>query len=270
MIQYEADYAKIVNQVLMHGERRETRNQVTRSIFAPVIGVHCHEDMPFPILQGRQMFYKGVFGELAAFARGPKHIDDFKMFGCNYWDKWADKDGNINVDYGNAWFEGGQVDHVVNCLKNNRTDRRMLINSWRPERLGELSLPCCHYSYQFYVRDLEGTPTLDMLWIQRSTDVMIGLPSDVLLGWAMINIFAFEAGLVPGMLVMSLGDVHIYEPHIDAAVEYMRRLPDLNDMAVPEATYLPALKGLRDFCPEDVRVDSYKHLGKLENSLELF
>ena len=268
MTPYEAEYAKLINAVMVHGEHRETRNQSTKSVFAPQIMIDCSNH--FPILQGRKMFYNGVFGELAAFVRGPKHIDDFRVWGCNYWDKWADKNGTINVDYGNAWFAGDQVQYVKWCLKHNRNDRRMIINSWRPERLKDLSLPCCHYSYQFYVRRENGVPRLDMLWIQRSTDLMIGLPSDVLLGWAMIQIFAREAEIAPGTLVMSLGDAHIYTPHLEAAAEYLKRLPDLNDTPLPDARYMPRKFGLEHFTPEDVLIDSYEHLGPLENKLELF
>ena len=37
MTPYEAEYAKLINAVMVHGERRETRNQSTKSVFAPQI-----------------------------------------------------------------------------------------------------------------------------------------------------------------------------------------------------------------------------------------
>jgi len=267
MTPYEATYAKIVHAVLTYGHLRPTRNEYTRSIVGTVIAVDCED---FPILQGRKMFPEGIFGELAAFVRGPKHLKDFEEFGCNYWAKWAKPDGSINVDYGNAWLAGEQLDFVHQCLISDPYNRRMLITGWRPERLHELDLPCCHFAYQFYVREQGGDSYLDMMWTQRSTDVMIGLPSDVLLGWAMIQALAAFANLKPGVLTMSLGDTHIYEPHFTAAREYLERLPALNNMAKPTAefnreAYVGILSaGLNGFLPEHVLITSYEHLPSLK------
>ncbi len=200
---------------------RKIRNGSARSLFGHQMKVSLQDG--FPLLLGRKLYHKGVFGELAAMLRGPKHISDFTTWGCNYWSKWADEHGNINVDYGNSWldFDGvNQLESLRESLKNNPTDRRMVISSWRPNNLANLSLPCCHYAYQFYV---DNDNVIHMAWIQRSVDVMIGLPSDIIFAAAWLIMVANEFGFEPGTITLQLGDCHVYNEHIDGAKKYLEQ-----------------------------------------------
>ena len=97
MQQFEKDYAQLIQQVLTQGEKRHTRNGETTSIFGEVLKVPMNGDMIFPVLQGRHIYTKGVFGELAAMLRKPKRLSDFERWGCNYWKLWAKEDGTIIV-----------------------------------------------------------------------------------------------------------------------------------------------------------------------------
>lgn len=264
---WEQQYKTLVNEILTRGSERMTRNAVTKSIF----GAHIHIEMSegFPILTGRKMFPRGVLGELAAMLRQPKHIDDFEKWGCNYWKQWANADGSINVDYGNAWFNFNGVDQIAQIkekLANNPYDRRLLISGWRPDRLDELSLPCCHYAYQLYVADGK----LSMMWMQRSVDVMVGLPSDIVFAAAWLLAICNEFDFVPGHIVMSLGDCHLYESHWPAAQEYVERIR-ANWNVLRPATWEWVGKPGKDFCefdPSDLVINNYHPLGKLE--LELY
>ena len=111
----------------------------------------------------------------------------------------------------------------------------MIVSSWRPEALDRLSLPCCHYAYQFYVRD---NKYLDMIWIQRSVDMMIGLPSDIVLTKLMVDCLANQVGYLPGIIKMDLGDCHIYEPHIDNARNYVERVFHPDSIILPICKYI--------------------------------
>ncbi len=97
--------------------------------------------------------------------------------------------------------------------------RRHIISGWNPPGLSELSLPCCHLLYQWYVTN-DGM--LDMIWYQRSVDVMVGLPSDVILACALNQLVANNVGLRPGRVIMMMGDCHIYTRHIGGVKEYLR------------------------------------------------
>lgn len=221
MQQFEIDYAKLIEEVLSNGVVKQTRNAATRSLFGLQLKIDTHNSSKLALIQGRKMYPRGVLGELAAILREPYTVRDFEAWGCNYWSKWADESGYLNIDYGKAWYAEGQIEFLKECLANDPNNRRMLINAWRPDRLSQLSLPCCHYSYQFYVAD----GYLSMVWIQRSVDMMIGLPSDILFAHAWLIAIANEFGYKTGEITMQLGDCHIYEQHYTGQPELGGRSP---------------------------------------------
>ncbi len=240
---YEQFYAGLVSEVLYTGELRKGRNGNTRAKFCKSFSM---DSLDLPVLAGRRIYYKGVLGELAAMLRKPKSTADFEKFGCNYWDKWAEPDKSIVVDYGNAWRDFNGYDQLATLKKSlteNPTGRRHLISGWRPDRLAELSLPCCHLLYQWYVtNDLE----LEMIWYQRSVDLMVGLPSNMILASTWNQLLANELGFKPGRVHMVLGDCHIYEGHLKEVKKYLANVNELlswKHSRKPPEIYLNLKKG---------------------------
>lgn len=239
MSDYEKQYLKLVNEVLMKGDKRPTRNEATYSLFGRTLVISELRRGLFPILTSRKMHYKGVLGELAAMIRKPKHINDFKRWGCNYWDQWADEDGNLEVDYGNVWFDFdgvNQYDELIKGLTSDPFGRRHIITGWHPDRLKSTSLPCCHLLYQFYVTS-DGH--LDMMWYQRSADTMIGIPSDVIFAAAWLINLADTTRYKPGTITMVFGDTHIYVPHAGHAQKLLDSAITFGLWEMPEFDYTP-------------------------------
>ena len=257
----EQEYINITKRIIADGVPRDGRNGMTYSLPFQQLNFDLSSGH-FPLLTSRRIFYKGVLGEYAAMIRGPKHVNDFKQFGCNYWDAWADEEGNLNVDYGNAWIDYNGVDQMANVLsslRNNPADRRMVINAWRPDRLSDLSLPCCHHSYQFW----SDGKSVDLLWIQRSGDWMVGVPSDMVLASTMLLCFASLSGLTARNVKMIIGDAHIYDEHIPTAGEQCRRL-GWN----PAKYTLKPQTDLYSFLPEDLEITEYKYEPSLKYLLK--
>lgn len=220
-------YLPLIEDIMRNGTNKPSRAGDTVSLFGKSVVFDTDE---FPILQGRKMFYKGVVGELAAMLKGPTHVDDFKKEGCNYWDKFADEGGELYLDYGNLWinFNGvNQLKELIEKLKYSPNDRRMLITGWDPSNLNVLSLPCCHLLYQFYVRN---NNTVDMIWYQRSTDVMVGLPSDAMFACLFLRLIAQTAGMQAGRVTMMLGDSHIYTNHLANTLNYLRQCENIKSI----------------------------------------
>ena len=263
---WEFDYKELIYKILNKGELRDTRAGKVKSIFGEKLVINTSNK--FPLLTGRKMFYKPVLGELAAMLKKPKNVQDFKNFGCNYWDSWADKEGNLNVDYGNAWldFNGvNQLEKLVHTLKTNPTDRRMIISGWRPDKLEELSLPCCHMLYQWYVRD---NRYLDMIWYQRSVDTMIGLPSDIIVATAWNMLLANECGFRPGNIVMMLADTHIYMDHLQGAEEYLETNITNINYAKPHSN-IAAAASVFNFHPDMIELIGYKSAKPIKFKLNI-
>jgi len=270
MRNFETTYALLVNKIMNEGERREGRNGGTRSIFGESFTFDMSNSSSFPLLIGRRIFYKGILGELAAMLRGPKSLSDFEKFGCNYWEKWAKPDGSINVDYGNLWIDWNgynQLDKLINTLATNPMDRRMIISSWKPDTMAELDLPCCHYSYQWYVR---GGEFLDMIWTQRSCDTMIGLPSDIVLAATWNILIANQVGLKPGRIKMDLGDTHIYDEHEEGVQRYLDNVFSANYyMSLPEYDLLaPAGMDCTKFTPGMLGIKGYDPIETIKLELK--
>ncbi len=278
-------YCKLINKILHQGEKRSTRAGDAYSLFMETITIDIEKE--FPLLNGRKMFYKPVLGELAAMFRGPKHIDDFKKFGCNYWDAWGNSQdkvhehnlaaigndiqvGGLELDYGNAWidFNGvNQLETLIDTLRHNPHDRRMVITGWRPDRLSELSLPCCHLLYQWYVRD---NKYLDMVWYQRSVDTMVGLPSDIILAAAWTSILARDCGYTPGRINMVLGDTHIYADHVGPTLEYMRQVNKYYATSHKPITYeVNKVATCANFVPDMIDIFDYEPMPAIKFELNV-
>ena len=253
---FEYEYIHLMEELLDHGEKVETRSGPVRKMF----GLNLRFDTRHaPVLQSRRSHFKGIAGEYAAFLNGIKHIDDFKKFGCNYWDSWADDNGDIRVDYGNLWrdWDGiNQIDQVIEGIRKDPHGRRHIINAWNPGNLDSLSLPCCHYNYQFYVRE---NKYLDLLWYQRSADWCVGVPADAMLAAIMLTTFAHQTYLEPGEVHMQFGDAHIYENHVEQAELQCKIFEEIEIQDVdwhimyPASIYLfnPEMVVIKDYNPQE-------------------
>jgi len=259
MLQFEYDYGNLVSKIVRQGQTKLGRNGYTQSVFGEQLKITELRRGNFPALSRRQVYPKAVFGELAAILRKPTCVGDFEKWGCNYWSDWADVDGNLELDYGNAWFEHDQIATLKHLLRTDPSSRRMIIDAWRPERLGDLSLPCCHYAYQFYT-DQNGK-RLHLAWIQRSVDVMIGLPADIMLASALLLAVANEFGMTPGDITMQLGDCHIYNAHWQGAKDYLtvRDIPThpRYELNMPEGA------PFEEFEPSWINVTQYNPITKI-------
>lgn len=207
-------YKELVEDVLANGVKRETRNGQTLSLFGTSIKFDI-EQIGLPILSLRTIFTKGVVGEFLGFLQDAKTVKEFEDLGCPYWRLWGDKDGNLELDYPPR----EQWDMLIQGIKDDPGSRRHIINVWNHKRLDELSLPCCHFNYQFYVRD----GLLDLIWTQRSLDVAIGLPSDLILACLYLEEIGQKTGLKPGKVTMNFGDTHIYEEHLEPIVKMLTK-----------------------------------------------
>lgn len=259
-------YRNLITDILTNGEKRDTRAGKAYSVFGKSLTIDMTNS--FPVLLGRKMFIKPVLGELAAFLGGPKNVQDFKDQGCNYWDKFSSEQGELDLDYGNAWldFNGvNQLQELVDTLKRNPTDRRMIVSGWRPDRLKQLSLPCCHMLYQWYVRDGK---YLDMMWYQRSVDTMIGLPSDIILAATWNALLANEVGLTPGKLTFFLGDTHIYANHMEGVADYLRQVNYVTSVDRPKYS-LAKEASVFNFTPDMLVLEEYNTLPAIKFDLNV-
>jgi len=151
-----------------------------------------------------------------------QHLEE--DLGPIYGFQWRHGDAEYNGydhDYTNKGVD--QLENIVQMLKKNPQDRRMIVDAWvkDPKVRDTMALPPCHYSFQVTtVGD-----KLDLAWNQRSVDVLLGLPFNIASYALLLHLLAKESGFKEGKLTGFLMDTHIYVNHIDGAKEQIGRTP---------------------------------------------
>ena len=193
----------------------------------------------FPAVTTKKLAWNACISELLWFLSGSTNVNDLRqrthgslIAGKTIWDENYEnqaKDlgyhsGELGPIYGKQWRDFGGVDQiveVVNRIKTFPNDRRQIVSAWNPAELKQMALPPCHMFYQFNVRN----GYLDLQWYQRSVDVFLGLPFNIASYAALLHIVADMCELVPGDLVFSGGNTHIYSNHIEQCKEILNRTP---------------------------------------------
>ena len=224
-------YRDLLIKILREGKWKQNRTGTkTISIFGEQLRFK-NVGEKFPILTTKKIHYKSVLGELLWFLDGKmnKHLLKEK-YGVSIWDEWGnDETGELGPVYGaqwNNWNNEGinQLENLIDTLRNDPDDRRMLVTAWNPSKIKDMALPPCHWSYQAYSEILEdGKRKLHLMFNMRSLDVFLGMPFDVASYATLLIMLAQQTDHIPGDLIMNTGDTHLYENHISYVLEQITR-----------------------------------------------
>jgi len=149
-----------------------------------------------------------------------------------------------------------QIANLINELETNPDSRRLMVSAWNVGDLDQMVLPPCHYGFQMYTRELSHnerysvytkfykdkctaecftkeefdttnipTRAISLMWNQRSVDTFLGLPFNIASYGLLLMMIADEVNMVPDQLIGNLGDVHLYNNHIEQAKEQIGRTP---------------------------------------------
>lgn len=232
------EYKEILDHILENGIHKGNRTKYgTISTNAYLSRINVSQG--FPATTIKKIPFKTAVGEFLWMLSGSSNVNELReiTYGKDSTKKtiWDDNyenqgkalgytDGEMGNIYGYQWRKGkfDQLNRVIDKIKNNPDDRRMLVNSWNINDLDEMTLPPCHYGYQFYV---DGDH-LSLTFIMRSTDAALGLPFDYILYGLMLNVVAQMTGKKPLELIfINTGCLHIYENHIDGVKQMLTREP---------------------------------------------
>jgi thymidylate synthase len=155
---------------------------------------------------------------------------------------------SYDTNYAGQGFD--QLEALVKTLKSGQLNRRMLVSAWNPPALENMALPPCHYAFQVTVTNGK----LNLLWNQRSVDVMLGLPFNIASYALLLHLLAKEANLEEGKLVGFLADVHIYVNHVEGAHEQLKRNP--SEHVLPDIVTEP-FSSIFNWKAEDTQIINY-------------
>lgn len=212
------------------------------------------------------------------------------------WRAFPYYDDEVFTDEGGPNFRAvqGHVDQlkkVIDKLKSNPDDRRMIVSAWHPYWVDHCALPPCHCLFHFNTEELtleerfsifakgwnlekaklqwekEGYTDyhnlldehciprrkLNCLLYQRSCDTFLGVPFNITSYCLLTAMIAHSVNMVPGVFTHTYGDLHIYDNHMEQVAKQLLREPK----ALPKLWINPAKKGLFSLTYDDVRLENY-------------
>lgn len=149
---------------------------------------------------------------------GPAYGFQWRYYGADYDENTGNpKENNKGVD---------QLEHVLDLLQNDPYSRRIIMTTWNPLFLDKMALEPCHVLVQFYVSDpeyydLDQRKFLSIMMTQRSGDVGLGIPYNIVSYSLLCHMIAKVMNFRPKEFIHSIGDAHIYKNHISQLKEQM-------------------------------------------------
>lgn len=295
MSNWDKEYLNLCRKILKEGTEVQNRTGIN-SIKVPSHHFHFDLEEEFPILTTKQLFLRqAVLEMLWIYQAKSNDVRWLKDRDVHIWDEWEideegiwkatqnvlSKDGKlkqkeIEKDFGKKWAHTigtaygyivnkfNLTDELIDKIKNNPEDRRMVMSLWQNDYLDTAVLPSCVWSSEWDVTDGKLNA-----WVhQRSCDVPLGLPFNVTQYAVLLNMLAKTCNLKPGTLDWSIKDAHIYVNQIEGIKEQIRRMDELGDYNAPELWLNPDVNDFFDYdnsrdC-KDVKVLNYKHHGKIK------
>ena len=257
-------YKELLQKILDEGNDKSDRTGTgTVSYF----GAEMRFDLSkgFPLLTTKKVFLKGIIHELLWMISGDTNIKYLNDNGVHIWDEWADTNGDLGPIYGKQWrrvesrmksemgfditAEIDQLGGVIERIKSNPDDRRLIVSAWNVAELHEMKLPPCHAFFQFYVADGK----LSLKITQRSADMFLGVPFNIASYALLTMMVAHVCDLELGDLIWSGGDCHIYYNHLEQVQELLSR----RVRKLPKMEIVRKVKSIDDFVYEDFKLTGY-------------
>jgi thymidylate synthase len=250
-------YHDLLRLVLREGKARTDRTGTgTLSLFGAQSRYRLADG--FPLLTTKKIHTRSMIHELLWFIRGDTNIRYLRENGVTIWDEWADEKGDLGPVYGAQWraWPGpdGPIDQlaqVIEQIKTTPDSRRHLVSAWNPAQIAGMALPPCHSLFQFYVDQQEGTLSCQLY--QRSADLFLGVPFNIASYALLTHMIAQVTGYLPGDFIHTIGDLHLYQNHLDQVREQLSRKP----RALPTLRLNPAVKEIDAFTYEDITLIDY-------------
>ena len=246
----ENQYLNSLETILEKGTARSDR---TGTGTVSVFGLTMEYDISthLPVITTKKINYENVIKELLFFVSGSSDAKKLSSQGVKIWDANTSREaldrldlheyeeGDMGPMYGHQWrhwnapYEGAdknynemgidQLEGVIESIKTDPFSRRHIISTWNVEQLSEMCLNPCHVLCQFYVSS--DRKTLDCMLYQRSADMFLGVPYNIVSYSILTYMVAHLTNLKPGRFIHTIGDAHIYSTHVNAVKKQLGRTP---------------------------------------------
>lgn len=281
-------YKEIISEILINGYEYQDPNRK---------GV-LRKEIPFctlthkiteglPLIKIRKTFWKGAVSEMLLFMKGKTDIRDFWEYGIRFWDgdyaRWQGLSEETLKGKYEYWKKdpkerGWSTSHWLGAIYGHQYQKQhsifdkfkkdplitdLIVNSWQVDDLSKMSLYPCHYSFQlvgvkggFYVS-----------WNQRSTDVLLGLPINVMFYYLIGSLLEKWSGHKFLGVCGNLTKLHLYDNQIEIAKEIEELDSDYIshprlELNIEADTNLSFEEFIKEIEPDNFKVTGYKYLSE--------
>lgn len=265
----EYKYLHLLQDILNNGFRCPNRTGID-AITIPHASLSFDLGNGFPLLTTKKMAWKVMKVELEGFIKGITSKKWYQDRGCRIWDEWCNpqkvpyghdedtkrkmkEEDDLGFIYGSQWrnFNNQGYDQlrvIVDTLKKNPSDRRMVCSAFNPLVLNQQALPPCHLG--FIVNVINGK--LNLSFQMRSVDVPLGMPFNIASYSLLLHLLCKETGLKEGVMTGFFNSVHIYSNQVEGIQEQLKRTPY-------KFPYVNTSKftNIFDWCYEDTSIEEY-------------
>ena len=232
MTKFDHIYKDIVLDIINNGKMQKGNVRAKYADGTPAYTKYIHgvnfviEPDELPILQSKRVAWKTALVEMEwIWQEMSNDLDWLQERDCHIWDEWEIKEGFWNGTIGKAygyqlrdklrkinekWFN--QVEYVIHQIKNNPRSRRILTTLYNVEDLKDMALEPCVYETQWEVDDDD---YLILHVRQRSADMALGNPFNVLQYSILHRLMAKSTGKKLGSMYWNIGNAHIYDRHLE-------------------------------------------------------
>ena len=238
----------------------------------------------FPILTTKKVAFKtSVLEMLWIYQVASNDVSWLHERGVKIWNEWeipasglyAGKDfkklyqekgikenpvGTIGTAYGWIVNRYHLVKSLIETIKTDPANRRMIMSLWQNEWLETAALPSCVWNSQWNVTGGK----LNIMVTVRSNDVPLGMPFNVSQYATLCYLLAQVTGLKPGKMTYVINNAHIYENQIDGIKEQMTK----ESYPAPTLWLNPEIKDFYKFDNskelKDIRLENYQNAGTIK------
>ena len=232
MTKFDHTYKNIILDIINNGKMQKGNVRAKYADGTPAYTKYIHgvnfviEPDELPILQSKRVAWKTALVEMEwIWQEMSNDLDWLQERDCHIWDEWEIKEGFWNGTIGKAygyqlrdklrkinekWFN--QVEYVIHQIKNNPRSRRILTTLYNVEDLKDMALEPCVYETQWEVDDDD---YLILHVRQRSADMALGNPFNVLQYSILHRLMAKSTGKKLGNMYWNIGNAHIYDRHLE-------------------------------------------------------
>ena len=274
MTKWDKEYIKLCKTILKDGKEVENRTGVN-TIKIPSYHLHFDLREEFPVLATKQLFFRQAILEMLWIYQAQSNdVRWLQERNVHIWDEWEIADDGAWHATQNVMENGKYVkkdivnkfqmtQNLIKTIKENPTDRRMVMTLWQNDYLDTAVLPSCVWSSEWDVTD-----GYLNLWVhQRSCDVPLGLPFNVTQYATLLSLVAQVTGLKPGTIDWSIKDAHIYVNQVEGIKEQINRFDTEEDIPAPKLWINPDIDDFFKFDNSkdclDIKVVDYKHMGPI-------